>query len=390
MDVVVDGSVVTIDRAVFERLLDNSVAGTYVDYGRALESGTIKLRSLMRLCQLGEIPLPLFFAPLALVEAQVSAKTEKLLAGVSRDTFSVGSRATVELRDIELIVKDLIRKQELLKKHDPTLTKNRVVGAIAKAGATPEEDADRLMRAVSLTHDSLRACRTKERALEVLIERLEENQVLVARSVQHYMPQRLSHVKFSGLAVRDSKVPFVFLAGGDHGDVQEPVGRTIFTLALMTVLIGRRVFAPLTWDGGSVKTELGWEYDVAGAMLVPADRLRAMRLTSLDDMTRASDEFKVTPSAVVVRAMRLGLISPRAATAHLSELRQTFDQMPSRGPRSAILPQNAVRKYGGRELSRRMLRALDASRISPKEFCRSVCLDHLKPSQIDDLRRAVR
>src|SRR5690625_7905869 len=69
------------------------------------------------------------------------------------------------------------------------------------------------------------------------------------------------------MTIRDNKVPYIFLAGGDHGDDQEPVGRTIFTLALMTVLVARRIFAPMTWDGGSAETDPGREYDIAGVML---------------------------------------------------------------------------------------------------------------------------
>lgn len=389
IDVTISGTAVTIPRIVFTTLLDNSVAGTYSDYEHALVSGAVKFRKLEYLCRKGDIPLPLFFAPLPLVEAQVKTKTDKLLAGVSKDTFSVGSRARVELHEVELIVKDLIRKQELLRKHDSTLVRNKVVGVISKAAATPDEDAARLMDAIGLTFEEFRASRKKQDALELMIDRLEAKQILVSRSVQHYMPQRLTHVKFSGMTIRDSKVPFIFLAGGDHGDQQEPVGRTIFTLALMTVLIGRRVFAPMTWDGGSAETELGREYDIAGAMLMPADELRSKSLSSLDDLRSASDDFNVTASAVVVRAMRLGLVPPQAATAHLAELRHEFAQIPVGGPRSQILRENAVKKYGGKELSRRMLRALDASRISPREFCRTVCLDHLKPSQIMDLRRVV-
>lgn len=389
IDVLVNGTAVPIDRAVFTLLLDNSVAGTYADYDKALVAGSIPLRRLEFLCLRGDIPIPLFFAPLTLVEAQVTAKTDKLLAGVSKDTFSIGSRARVDLRDVELVAKDLIRKQELVRKHDSTLVRNKVVGVISKAAATPDEDAAKLMSTIGLTHEAIRACGKKADALELMIDRLEAKQVLVARSVQHYMPQRLSHVKFSGMTIRDNKVPFIFLAGGDHGDRQEPVGRTIFTLALMAVLIGRRVFAPMTWDGGSAETELGREYDIAGAMLMPAERLRSIHPTSLNDMKSASDEFKVTVSAVVVRAMRLDLVGPDVATGYLEELRRQFAEVPTGGPRNAINPENAVRKYAGRELSKRMLRALDASSISQREFLRAVCLDRLKPNQILDLRRAV-
>lgn len=389
IDVLLDRDAVPIDADVFTMLLDNSVAGTYTAYEHALEAGSIKFADLVDLSRKGDIPYSLFFAPWALVRAQVDTKTKKLLAGISRDTFSIGSRAKVELRDVELIVKDLIHKQQLLRKHDTSLQRNKIVGILRRPGSSVDADAARLMSAIGLSHEAVRACRTKEKALELMIDRLEANQVLVSRSVQNYMPQRLTHVKFSGMTIRDNKVPFIFLAGGDHGDAQEPVGRTIFTLALMTVLIARRIFAPMTWDGGSVETEPGREYDIVGAMLMPAERIRAMSPASLDDMKAASDEFKVTASAVTVRAMRLQMINRETARAHLSQLREEYGRLPKGGPRSSIHPENAVRKYNGRELTVRMLQALDSKSITPGEFCRSICLNHLKPSQIDELRRAV-
>jgi hypothetical protein len=294
------------------------------------------------------------------------------------------------LRDVELVLKDLIRKQELLKRHDGTLEKNRIIGLLREVGPSVEDDASRLMSAIGLTHEAMRACRTKERALNLMIERLESNQILVSRSVQHYMPQRLTHVDFSGMTIRDAKVPYIFLAGGDHGDYQEPVGRTIFTLALMAVLVARRIFSPVTWNAESTATDLGGEYDIAGAMLMPASSLRHLSLSSLDDVVSAAGEFKVTPSAAVVRALRLGLISSETASSHLAEFRQEFLKRPERRGMSPIRAENAVRKYAGRELSRRMIEALDSGAIPSKEFYRTVCLNKLRDSQLDDLRRAVR
>lgn len=389
IDVLLDGKAVPVDEAVFRTLLDNSVAGTYMGYEKALDSHRIKFADLVWLADKGDIPYSLFFAPFALVQEQVKKKTEKLLAGLSKDTFSIGSRSKVELRDVELIVKDLIRKQQLVRKHDKSLQRNKIVGVLRNDGSAIEADAARLMAAIGLSHEAVRVCKSKEKALDLVIDRLEANQVLVSRSVQHYMPQRLTHVKFSGMTIRDNKVPFIFLAGGDHGDDQEPAGRTLFTLVLMTVLVAHRIFAPMTWDGGSAQTDPGREYDIAAAMLMPRERFRALGPTSLGDIRSASDEFKVTPSAVAVRAMRLGTISAETATGYLAQLREEFRSLPKGGPRNRILPENAVRKYNGKELSLRMLDVLDNQSISPGEFCRAVCLNHLKPSQIDDLRRAL-
>jgi len=389
INVLLEGDSIPIDEAVFRTLLDNSVAGTYASYEKALSARSIPFPALVQLARRGDIPYPLFFAPLPLVEAQVAAKTQKLLAGVSRDTFQIGTRDSVALRDVELIIKDLIRKQELLKRHDSSLARNRIVGLLRNPGPSPEADANRLMSAIGLTSSDLRSCRKKEAALELMIERLETNQVLVARSVQHYMPQRLTHVNFSGMTIRDSKVPFVFLAGGDHGDHQEPVGRTLFTLTLMAVLVARRIFMPVTFDAQSTATTFGREYDVAGAILMPAERMLALDPYSLDEIKMAADELNVTPSAVTVRAMRLGKLSKEAAGAHLDQLRGEFSRRPKRKGMTPIKPENAIRKYAGRELSRRMLDVVDSGGMPPKEFCRVVCLNKLGPDQLGDLRRAV-
>lgn len=217
IDVLLDGVAVPVDEAVFRTLLDNSVAGTYKGYENALNSSRIKFSDLVSLAEKGDIPYSLFFAPFAVVQEQVKKKNEKLLAGLSKDTFSIGSRSKVELRDVELIVKDLIRKQHLVRKYDKSLQRNKIVGVLRDDGATIEADAARLMSAIGLSHEAVRACKTKEKALDLMIDRLEANHVLVSRSVQHYMPQRLTHVKFSGMTIRYNKVPFIFLAGGSWG-----------------------------------------------------------------------------------------------------------------------------------------------------------------------------
>lgn len=384
-----DGGRFPIERSAFSALLDNSVASTYVDYQRAIECGSIPFAKLEYLAHRGEIPVALFFAPLPLVQAQVDAKTEKLLSGVSKTTFSVNSRERVELRDIELIVKDLIRKQELLKRYDSSLKKNEIIGLLRKSGPSAGADAARLSSALQLSHADVSAARNKGAALEHLISRVEANQILVSRSVQNYMPQRLHHVEFSGMTIKDTKVPYIFLAGGDHGDAQEPTGRTIFTLMLMTVLVARGIFAPVTWDGQSTGSQVGREYDIAGAMLMPTELLNARRPSTLEEMREVADYCKVTPSAVVMRALRLKLIGQRDAGALLAQLRRDYESQPkttARNPR----PENAVRKYNGAEFTRRMLAALDANALSPREFCRSVCLNKLSPDQISDLRKALR
>jgi hypothetical protein len=195
-------------------------------------------------------------------------------------------------------------------------------------------------------------------------------------------------VKLSGMTVRDSKVPYIFLAGGDHLDGQEPIGRHIFTLTLMAVLVARGIFKPVTYDANSSAPDPGREYDIVGEILMPADAARKMQVSTLDDIKAAADRFKVTPSAMTVRAMRLQLNDVETSIGFLNELAAESRGQPKKRV-SAPKPVNAIRKYAGRELSLRMLDALDGKRVSASEFCRVVCLNRIRPSQIAELKAAL-
>ncbi|NHA01943.1 hypothetical protein G5V59_26180 [Nocardioides sp. W3-2-3] len=68
-------------------------------------------------------------------------KTEALMVGFNKKTeFAMNSRSRVRINVIELIVKDLLRKQEYLKT-DKALPKNAIVNSLKRLGASAQEDA---------------------------------------------------------------------------------------------------------------------------------------------------------------------------------------------------------------------------------------------------------
>jgi hypothetical protein len=380
IDVTVDGGRVQIPHSVFFSLLDSSVVHGRNPYLRALQTRRIALHELIDLARKAEIPYSLFFAPLEVVEAQLDRKTVKLLQGVSPETFTVNSRTKIDLRDVELIVKDLLRKQDLLQTHDNTLTRNPIVGLLKKPRRTVAEDAEALIFALELDREAIWALGKSETALERIIACLEARGILVSRSVQGYMPQRVE-VHFSGMTVRHARAPYIFLAGGDHGDNQEPVGRQIFTLILMTVLVARGIFAPVTYDAQSSAPGPGREFDITGEILMPAAEVKRHIFASLDEVKIAAKRFKVTPTAMTVRAQRLGAITQRTAMAYRAELDKEYSQR-EKVRFGQPSPFNAVRKYASRGLSVRMLAAVEAGTLTPSEFCRVVTLKKLSPSEL--------
>lgn len=388
MDVIVGRSRIPIDTAVFLDLFENSAVSERAPVQHALETSEISYPALVELARTAQIPHPLFFAPLSMVRQQVRAKTEKLMQGVRPDTFTVNTRTTIRLADVELIVKDLLRKQALLRRHDPTLVRNPIVGLLKKPRRSIKEDADALTSALGLDLAAVRALGRKDFALESLIAKLEANQILVSRSVQNYMPQRIT-VHFSGMTVRDTKVPYIFLAGGNHQDDQEPAGRQIFTLTLMTVLIARGIFAPVTFNARSAAPSGRREYGIVEEVLMPAAELHGLDLTDLDAVVAAADRFKVTPSAMTVRALHTGIISHALADDFLQELQTQFRNATKPRPRQPK-PVTAIRKYNGRELVSRLLGAVDDHRLPASEFYRVVCMNRLGPADLGELRAAIR
>lgn len=390
VDVALGSERVQVDRRVFELLFDNSVKHDYQWYQDACESGRIGFDKLVKESREARIPYPLFFAPFDLATAQVDRKIRVLLQGVKKSEFSMNARGSVRLADVELIVQDLLRKQALVKKHDKGLPKNRLVGLLKRSRGDAMEDAQVLMHAIGLSHTLIQGARNKTGALELLVERLEQHNILVSRSVNGYMPQNLRKVEFSGITVRDSKVPYIFLRGGSRGEHDEPEGRQVFTLTLLAVLVARGVFRPVTLEVSRLMEGRLHEYDVVSEILIPRGQLSQYSLDGLDAVREAAEVFKVTPSAVVVRGQHVGRLSREVADEMLSQLRAEWGRRSKSRKRNAPLPVNAVRKYNGREFSRRMVAALDSGAMSPKAFCREVCANRIDVSDIPEFRRALR
>lgn len=384
--VTLDRATVEIDESVFRGLFEASVVSTRAPYLAAVEKKRITFSELVKLARTAQIPYSLFFAPREVVDRQLARKTEVLLSGLSKETFSLNSRNRVRLSDVELIIKDLLRKQELLKKLDDTLVINKVVGCLRQPAPTIAQDAQTLKAVLGVSTEDVKTARSKEVAFDLLVRRMESKQVLVSQSQRNYMPQQLPvGVRFSGLCVKDKKVPFIFLAGGEDDINAEPTGRRIFTLVLLAVLVARGRFAPVSYNTASKQVISNREYEITEEILMPASEVRDLSLKALDDVKAYADIFRVTPSAMVMRARRLGTLTLVDADEHLTVLAEEYTAKEKRVSRNPLAV-NALRKYNGVEFSRRMVSQLDADRISPSDFCRVVFQNKMRASQIVDFR----
>jgi hypothetical protein len=157
---------------------------------------------------------------------------------------------------------------------------------------------------------------------------------------------------------------------------------------LLTVLVARSVFAPVTYDGHSTKSASGREYRLVEQLLMPVEKMKKMNVSSLDTIKDGSNVFQATPSALVIRALHLSMIGLPVARGYLDALADEYNHRPSH-PFNQAKPVTGVRKYAGREFSLRRFDALDAGKISAGDFFRVVSFNRLSKSQISDYREAL-
>lgn len=386
ISVSLDGQKIAINRKLYTELFDNSVVYGLAPYQHSLENGTISFKNFVELARKADIPYALFLSPSTLVLAHIKRKNDLIVEGVSKHAFSMNSRGSVQLRDIELIIKDILRKQAILKKHSPELELNKILGSLVKhSKLSVEEQANKLRALLDIDLAYIQA-HNKEKAFQHIVEKLEEAQVFVSQSSRGYMPQTIQdHVHFSGTCVKDKKIPFIFLNNRDESKSFEPKGRKVLTLVLLAVCLAKAQFSPISYDEQSKDVIADVTFQIAEEILIPRKALGDVSCESLEDINKFADAFCVTPSAFIMRLRRLSLIDDKKATEYMKILQDRFSALP-KPQMSSPKPTTAVQKYNGTAYSKAVLELMDTKVITKADARRILLLNKQPTSFLEALR----
>jgi len=238
------------------------------------------------------------------------------------------------------------------------------------AGLTIASTVKKIMGHFGIERGSLLSG-TKADVLQYLITRIEEKCVnvgigaLEARLVPTTDNHRDLYKNVSGFCLRDEKVPFIYV-NASMATEEEPVGRQIYTLIYLLTLIGLDEFTlarninPRTVEtikGGNSKLV----HAVTAELLMPESMFETFRGVdiTLDVVNLLSNRFKVTPSAVLMRLYRLGIISRDEKSGLTTE---PFVKRSGGGGSSPIT--TAVKKFNGGLVTNGVNRAFNAQSIT--------------------------
>jgi Zn-dependent peptidase ImmA (M78 family) len=365
---------VVIDKRVFESLLDLSPIKEYKDYIHAINNNRITLEKLKKLAQKAGVPYPLFFAPKTVCDEQLSDKNNNLFQKISsKDEIRLSSRGKIELEDIELIVKDLARKQEFLKRRIvPQADVNGFVGSFVKKmnqGYPLEQIAKEIREYFGIDLNYLRTI-SKDKVLNYLRNCIEGKGILVAFSSHNYMPQNLNkELELSGICIKDPKFPYVFINtrdGDDKPKIIESSGRQIFTLLTMVACVGMNKFILSSKSGKSKNDISKVAFQIASEVVIPREHLNGIQITSLNDLKEKSHLFRVTPSMLLYQLRAHKKVDKKHAESYWIQLKQEVKKTEPKH-KHAPLPVTGYSKYNGERFSREVVRAHIEGRVSHLE-----------------------
>lgn len=241
-------------------------------------------------------------------------------------------------------------------------------------GLSVGQSIERIEAHFAIDRAELWEASSKERALEYLIERLGDGQVNVAlgtseaRLVPSSKNLRSLYKNVSGFCLKDARVPFLFV-NMNMADEEEPVGRRLYTLMLLLVLVGLGIYSVTRdWRPGRTPrrakdTYLPHAHKIVSEFFLPSTVIAAHRgrQATAETVQDVATRYKLTPTAVIYRLWREKVIT--AAERELLTQPPVIIKRRARSPRI----DNAVRKLNGQLVTTAVQKAYTSGVITANQ-----------------------
>lgn len=360
-----------LDKEVFSLLFDNTIVRRQKSFLEALNSKSIKFDDFISLCRKAEVPYPLFFLEEKYVRRIIADYKKKVFFGVSKKQLSISSRGDFALADISLVLKDITRKQNYIKKY---ISEANDISCRYKKNDLDIIQKANLLRAF-IGYDLNTIIKlNKEQTFAHLDARLASKNVFISLYAHDYTPQYIrKDLQFCGIAINDKKCPFLFIKAGDYDSKIELWGRRLFTAALLLSCLAHGDCRPVTMDGRCRDLIPESHYHFAEEFLMPQSMFEEESCSSIDDMNKLSTKYSVSPSAVVMRLFRLGKISDSIKNEYFDYLEKRWQKRISdKGGRRTIAEKEIV-KYNNRAIVKLIFQNYALQTISKQDVRNLLC-----------------
>lgn len=374
-----------IDKEVFILLVENTIMHRSKDYLYALESEDIRFRDFIELSRKGEIPYPLFFLEIQFVKRIVEEYKKKVFFGVSKDQLSISTRGDLVLADISLILKDITRKQNFIKKS--VLNDNAISGKYNRTTKSIVSQASEIRELLGYNIGVVEKL-NKEKTFSLLDKGLADQNVYISIYVHNYSPQTIANaLQFSGVAINDKKCPFLFIKAGDNDSSIELWGRRLFTAALLLSCLLHNDCRPVTMDSRCGALINNDHYLFAEEFLMPTIIFQNETCSSIDELYSLSCKYSVSPSAILMRLFRLDKVKLEEKDRYFDILQKSWSEIiANKQHGKKISAETAIKRYNNRAFVEFVIRKHAVKDISLREARNLLCYQKGEKVDLEALR----
>lgn len=196
---------------VFELVFLHTIARNDRRYAEAIQKGRISIVNLKKLCNKAQVPYPLLLATPNRVKKVINAYEKAVFSDVNiNNKVSISARGSIDLADISLVLRDIHRKREYLRKK--INSDNKIRGILKNISHSTERQVEYLRTVIDFKLVKYRKYKRKEEAFQYLVDCLADKNIFVTLYVHQQCPQTIDkQLDFSGIAISDKKAPFLFV-----------------------------------------------------------------------------------------------------------------------------------------------------------------------------------
>lgn len=277
-------------------------------YNQVINTGKSGLANLKDVFKKAQVPYPVLFMDDKVFKKNLDEYMSNTFGGVNKGrTYSIATSGSIDISQIALLLKHI----SLLQKHIATnLEENKLIGFFSTKKELPTESmADIARKSINFNLEEFWAIKRKEEAFLYIENKLGVKNIFISTYDYRMCAQQVNAEDLAGIFIKHKKAPYLFVRASDDKGSVELWGRRILIIILLFWFLLNKMNKPVMMDTKHRSSINDKAYLFAEEFLMPRSEFISNTIDTYKDIEQLGDKYKTSPSAIIMRASRLGIIN---------------------------------------------------------------------------------
>lgn len=353
-----------VDKVRFEKSLRYTISYDKKPYNKIVKNGYSNISELKKIFKKAQVPFPVLFMNDDDFNRNLNEYIHHTFSGVARRTYSIATNGNIDISQIAILLKHISSLQHYISRDLPL---NDVIGAFCNLNNGIKELADKAREIISFDLNEYYSKKRKEDAFRYFENKLNSKNIFVSVYDHELCAQTINLKEFAGIFINHKKAPYLFIRASDDKSSVELWGRRILIAALLFWFLLNKINKPIAFDMKHMSDIDDRAYLFAEEFLMPSEFFLKDKINNYEDIKKLGDEYKVSPSAIIMRASRLNMISEEEKKYFFEQRDADFkSQRDKQGYNKNRIVEKSIVKNVGHKATEIIMEKLDANLIEKK------------------------